>query len=179
MGKLFRSAAWIACCVIGSALLFGEARAAEDACAGSACSGPDSGCSGGSFAGILDQICSIAPTGDCSSRCGCCQNESPEPFAGVTFGPPTGSPASWPGLGGRGRLAGESELCLLRDLGKIPGGGILNAPNSISLGPLGEVKVKQRVGFVGFDPVGKTMQGFHSVSICVPPFGCVDDQVQG
>ena len=178
MGRALQRAGSIAFLVIGSALLLNGARAAEDACPGSACSGPDSGCPGGGFAGIVDQICALDPTGHCSTRCGCCRDEETEMFAGVTFGPPKTVPPVWPGLGGRGLLAGESELCLLRDLGKLPGGGFVNAPDAIGLGPLGEAKVRQRVALAGFDPVARTMQGFHSVSVCVPPFGCVDDQVQ-
>jgi cysteine-rich repeat protein len=166
---------WLA---VAGAIPGGMTRAAESVCPGSACSGSDSGCGTGGFTALIDQICSLAPTGDCSSRCGCCRSEEAEPFAGVTFGPPLSATPQWPGLGGRGELAGETELCLLRDLGKLPGGGFVNAPGSISLGPLGEAKIAQRVGFAGFDPVGRTMQGFHSVSLCVPPFGCVDDQVQ-
>ena len=65
MGRALQRAGSIVFLVIGSALLLNGARAAEDACPGSACSGPDSGCPGGGFAGIVDQICALDPTGHC------------------------------------------------------------------------------------------------------------------
>ncbi|HKQ97731.1 MAG TPA: DUF4215 domain-containing protein [Candidatus Polarisedimenticolia bacterium] len=154
-------------------LVSGGSPSAEPACA--YC--PADACPAGGFEDIIDQICDLAPLDVCKTRCGCCRDEVAEPFAGVTFGPPAPGPIVWPGLGGRGRIAGETELCLLRDLGMKPG-GITFGPNDISVGPLGKVSLTPRVGYVDFDAVGRTMRGFHAVSVCVPPLGCIDDQVQ-
>lgn len=135
-------------------------------------------CVSGGFAGVLDSICNLAFNGVCAERCGCCTTEDTELFAGVTFNPPTSTPADWPGLGGRGQLAAEAALCLLRDLGETNGGNGVFNHSEVSVGPFGQAKVEQRVALVDFDPVAKTMHGFHSASICAPPFGCVDNQVQ-
>ena len=172
MRRLPRRALWIAGLVIGAWWLSGGAPTAEPACG----SCPADACPGGAFESVLDQICALSDAGSCSPRCGCCRDELAEPFAGVTFGAPV-SAALWPGLGGKGKIAGQTELCLLRDLGNFPG-GIPVETGDVSLGPLGAVKLKQRVGYTSFDPVAQTMQGFHAVSLCVPPFGCVDDQTQ-
>ncbi|HET9298757.1 MAG TPA: DUF4215 domain-containing protein [Candidatus Polarisedimenticolaceae bacterium] len=165
--------------VLLALLVLPRAIQAETGCPDTVCAGLDSGCPTDSFSTVLDQICSLDPSGNCSGgRCGCCREETDEPFAGVTFGPPGGSPPVWPGIGGRGRLAAESELCLLRDLGELPGGEFAVEPPAISLGPFGKATVRQRVGFVSFDPLAGRMQGYHGVSLCVPPFGCVGDRVQ-
>ena len=87
-------------------------------------------------------------------------------------------PPDWPGLGGRGELAGKAALCLLRDLGVFHGGDGIRNLAEVDLGVLGKAGVTQRVGLEKFDPVARTMQGFHGVSVCMPVFGCVDDQTQ-
>jgi cysteine-rich repeat protein len=171
-------AALILFLVISCGFLAGESRA-EDPCPQSECFGAGvSGCPADSFSNVLGQICSIAFGGDCLNRCGCCKTEQTEVFAGVSFLPLSTATPAWPGIGGRGKLAAETELCLLRDIGNLPGGEIFRQTFPIAIGPLGEVKMKQRVGLVDFDPVARTMEGFHSVSLCVPPFGCLENQTQ-
>lgn len=169
MTRLAVLAALVFCC---SMMSTGGSTAAP-ACA----SCPADACPAGGFEDVLDQVCALAPGQLCASRCGCCRDEQLEPFAGVTFGPPAPTGETWPGLGGKGELAAKTELCLLRDLGTFPG-GLAVAPAGISLGPLGDVTMEQTIGYTSFDPVGRTMSGYHAVSLCVPPFGCISDQTQ-
>lgn len=170
-------------------LAFGLLRAGGSVIA-AVCSSPQSppfegcscsdDCAGNPFLGVLNEVCQFAHDlgGGCLQTCDCCRSEQTELFAGVNF-EPTSPPAHWPGLGGRGERAGEAALCLLRDLGNVRGGdGIFNQTEAVDVPPLGEFQVTQRVALEDFNPATKTMHGFQSVSVCVPVFGCINDQVQ-
>ena len=176
----FRRMSWLGCVLVCWAIFPGTIRADVDepVCPIVPECPAEGSCSSGLFPGVLNQICSVAFGGACIERCGCCVAEDTELFAGVTFGPPVDSPPDWPGLGGRGLLEAETALCLLRDLGEANGGSGVFTKSEIDVGPLGTASIEQRVGLVDFDPLARTMEGFHAASICAPPFGCVDDQVQ-
>ena len=138
------------------------------------------------LADVINAICSLTSGGGggCINRSDTCTQVEPQLFTGVTLNSPSVGNPQWCELGGRGQIMGEAALCLLRDLAQPaqspsqggPGITIDNPP--ISLGPLGNVQVTQRVGFLSFDVPSRVMRGYQDVSFCLPVFGCVSDVTQ-
>ncbi|MBI5500222.1 MAG: hypothetical protein HY907_08270 [Deltaproteobacteria bacterium] len=105
-----------------------------------------------------------------------CGDYKREIATGVTLDQPTGNPATWNKLGGRGERLAEAGLCLLRDLANDPDGRIENFAGTPT--PFGDVSIRQRVGYIDFDPVAKRFDGWQDVSICAPVMGCTVAQRQ-
>ena len=146
-----------------------------------ACSQSDcSGSIGSALADIAVDFCNLGILPVECGRCECCRRPQADLFTGTDVAFTGGNPQNFCGIGGRGRPMGEAALCLLRDLAEpalgSPGAGIRLA-RSGSLG-IGDLEVRQHVGFVDFDPVLRRMHGYHAVSVCAPALGCLNDLTQ-
>lgn len=135
---------------------------------------------GSALADIAVDVCALGVVAADCNRCECCRRPQVDLFAGTDVAFTGGNPANYCGVGGRGRAIGEAALCLLRDLAQpalgSPGPGVrLQRTGSLVIGNL---EVRQRVGFVDFDPVLRRMRGYHAVTFCAPALGCLNDVVQ-
>jgi hypothetical protein len=110
-------------------------------------------------------------------RCGSYKREV---AAGVNLCPPVPPPGQkpqWGYLGGRGDLMADAMLCLLKDIGELPGARIKReAPASIA-GAAG-IAVHQTVGLKKFDSKAKRAELYHQIRVCAPLLGCLDAQRQ-
>lgn len=130
---------------------------------------------------ILDLLDTIAGTFGAkvnkAYRCGTYQREI---AAGVNLCPPKPPPGQkphWGYLGGHGDLMADAMLCLLKDLGELPGGKITrHAPASIA-GAAG-IAIEQTVGLKKFDPAAKRAHLYQQIRVCAPLLGCLDAQRQ-
>jgi hypothetical protein len=144
-----------------------------------------SSCASGSGSFLSDialQLCNIGIIPAECGRCECCRRPGFDIFSGTALDLVGPDPANYCRIGGRGQAMGEAALCLLRDLAQAArppssGGAGIELERSASLG-VGDVSVRQHVGFLDFDLPGRRMRGFHSVSVCAPVLGCVSNQTQ-
>lgn len=120
---------------------------------------------------ILDAFLKVCNRyGECT-KTESCARVTQELFAGTTL-QAVSEPRStyWNEFGGRGELMAESALCMLKQLAN---GGVTNEATA-RLFEVFPVTVKQKLGFLHFDPAGRLMDGYQTVSICLPIVGCFD-----
>lgn len=121
---------------------------------------------------ILDALLQV-----CNAYASCtmnqsCANVTQELFAGTTLETvAVPKETYWNEFGGRGQLMAESSLCMLKELAN--GDGVVNQADAKLFGAF-PVSVKQKVGFLHFDPDARLMDGYQTVSICLPIAGCFD-----
>jgi len=132
-------------------------------------------------ADAVSYICTIfdnIPGASCSVDLDDCDTWERELFVGTElFSPqPPPSTVSWNGMGGRGRLLGEAAMCALRELSSELSGPLVSE-RSYSIG-LGDVSVRQQVGFVDFEPINPVFRGYRTLSFCAPIIGCFDSVSQ-
>jgi hypothetical protein len=143
-------------------------------------------CSQSTVADIFDKICDVMPSFKCSDKKKNCTQHTRQIYVGSTFSAATQAEFNkWqPLLGGRGALLGEAAMCALRELspkatiGSSPTlGGPVETPMPLQT-ILGDVSVKQQVGFVKFDPVALQFDGYRNMRFCAPVVGCYDSVAQ-
>lgn len=129
-------------------------------------------CSNSNILDALVKVCNLFA--DCS-KTEVCNRTTQELFAGVTLNS-VANPSStyWNEFGGRGEVIANASLCMLKELSK---GSVTNEATA-KLFEIFPVKVKQTLGFLHFDPVARSMDGYQTVSICLPLVGCFDAKEQ-
>ncbi|HSP97244.1 MAG TPA: hypothetical protein VL049_08375, partial [Candidatus Dormibacteraeota bacterium] len=145
------------------------------ACAESDCAGGV----GSALEEIAVQLCSLGVLPAECGRCECCRRPAIDLFAGTDV-VPVGPGTQFCQIGGRGQPMGEAALCLLRDLANPALGSAgpgIQLERSASLA-IGNLTVRQHVGFVDFDVPGRRMRGYHSATFCAPVLGCISNQTQ-
>jgi PAN domain len=126
---------------------------------------------------MLDQV--AGTFGASASKSYYCGRYKREIATGVTLAPPmtaAGKAPGWGQLGGRGDLMADAMLCLLKDIGNLPGGKLrLAAPVPVAIG---KVELKQTVGLSDFNPEMRTAKLYQVTRVCAPLLGCLDAQRQ-
>lgn len=128
-----------------------------------------------STADAVSYVCDIfnsIPGASCSVELDDCNTWERQLYVGTNLFLPPGTSESWNGMGGRGQLLGEGALCALRELSSALGGPLVSE-RSYSIG-LGEVSVRQQIGFTSFQPINPVFRGYRTVSFCAPIIGCFD-----
>ncbi len=127
--------------------------------------------------GLLDNI--AGTFGASVSKSYYCGAYKREIATGVTLAPPQPPPGkkpTWGQLGGRGDLMADAMLCLMKDIGDLPGGKFTR---SVSVPvAVGKVELKQTVGLSKFDAASRRAELYQVTRICVPLLGCLDAQRQ-
>lgn len=120
---------------------------------------------------ILDALLDICNRyATCTKTVDRCWRVTQELFAGTTLRDVENAPATyWNSFGGRGELMAESSLCMLKELAR--NGGVKNQATA-RLFEIFPVSVKQKLGFLKYDPMARTMDGYQDVNICLPIVGC-------
>lgn len=128
-----------------------------------------------SNANILDALVKVCNYFASCSKTEICNRTTQELFAGVTLKSVT-NPAStyWNEFGGRGEVIANASLCMLKELSK---GSVTNEATA-KLFEVFPVKVKQTLGFLHYDAIARRMDGYQTVSICLPLVGCFDAKEQ-
>src|SRR3990170_3907452 len=109
----------------------------------------------------------------CVTQTSSCNSYGRQLYAGSALGPgPKG--AQWNGRGGSGSLMADAAVCTLRELSpKVPGGGPIHSSTSLDIG-IGDVVVKQEVGYLDFDRTLGRFKGYRKLRIELPVIGKFD-----
>lgn len=128
---------------------------------------------GNSVFSAADKICSLFATfggSACQKVVDQCAEGSQEIFTGVmTEGSVAGDQRAWSGFGATASIYTAANMCLLRDMKDAP---IESTATASTL--IGDVKIKQRVQFLSFDPKKLEWVGYHRGQACAPAIGCID-----
>lgn len=115
----------------------------------------------------------------CLTQTSSCNSYERRLYAGSGLGPGQNGPISeWNDRGGSGSLMADAAVCTLRELSpKVPGGGPLPSETSLNIG-IGDVKVKQEVGYLDFDRIYGKFKGYRKLRIELPVIGKFDAVTQ-
>jgi len=137
---------------------------------------PKADCDDSFVLDAVNELCKIFKLlkGDGSDACinqtSSCNSYERQLYTGSTLGPgPKG--AKWNGRGGSGALMADAAVCTLRELSpKVPGGGPVHSSTSLDIG-IGDVVVKQEVGYLDFDRTLGRFKGYRKLRIELPVIG--------
>lgn len=126
---------------------------------------------------IFATLCSMIPNTSCTVTTAQCNTYTRQFYVGSRFAgnATTKQLGGWNSLGGRGKLLGEATLCAFRELSPdvtVAGTNQKGGPITVSGGS--GITYKQKLGFLHFDPVNQSFDGYRSLSVCAPILGCYD-----
>ena len=125
-------------------------------------------CDSFSLVDVIDLLVSVLG-GSVEQTGPSCQTYTREISAGVTLDDANMPDAEWNELGGPGEIMADTAVCLLKELHKAP---VISTASAST--PVGNVSIKQQIGYLDFDPVAKKFEGYQTIYICAPMIGCVD-----
>src|SRR3989304_3562230 len=118
----------------------------------------------------LNTLCELFGAGSCLKQTSKCNNYSRQIYTGSTLVEESNG-SSWNGRGGSGQLMADAALCTLRELSpKGSSVGPLLSPFEINIG-IGDVKVRQEVGYLDFDRASARFKGYRKMYIELPVLG--------
>jgi hypothetical protein len=104
----------------------------------------------------LNTLCELFGAGSCLKQTSKCNDYSRQIYTGSTL---VEEGKLWNGRGGSGHLMADAALCTLRELSpKVSNVGPLRSGVDINIG-IGDVKVRQEVGYLDFDRVNARFKG--------------------
>jgi len=119
----------------------------------------------------LNTLCELFGAGSCLKQISKCNDYSRQIYTGSTL---VEEGNLWNGRGGSGHLMADAALCTLRELSpKVSNAGPLRSGVDINIG-IGDVKVRQEVGYLDFDRVNARFKGYRKMHIELPVLGKFD-----
>ncbi|MBI5197343.1 MAG: hypothetical protein HZA19_01920 [Nitrospirae bacterium] len=119
----------------------------------------------------VNTLCDLFGAGSCANQTSTCNSYARQIYTGSTL---AADGTTWNGRGGSGPLMADAALCTLRELSpKVPGGGPVRSGTSLNIG-IGDVTVKQEVGYLDFDRVNARFTGYRKLSFDLPVLGKFD-----
>ncbi len=124
---------------------------------------------------VLDAVktlCDLFGAGNCVNQQSSCNSFARQIYTGSVLG---AEGTEWNARGGSGQLMADAAICTLRELSpKVPGGGpIHSATPPLNIG-IGDVIVKQEVGYLDFDRVNARFKGYRKLRVELPVLGAFD-----
>lgn len=116
----------------------------------------------------------------CINQTSSCNDYGRQIYTGSVLGPGQKGPvfSQWNARGGSGALMADAAVCTLRELSpKVSGGGPLLSEASLNIG-IGDVKVRQEVGYLDFDRIYGKFKGYRKLRIELPVVGKFDAVTQ-
>ncbi len=113
----------------------------------------------------------------CVTQSSSCNSYERQLYTGSVLGPGQKGPNSrWNDRGGSGALMADAAVCTLRELStKID--GPIDSSASLNIG-IGDVVVKQQVGYLDFDRINGRFKGYRKLRIELPVIGKFDAVTQ-
>ncbi|MCC6544819.1 MAG: Ig-like domain-containing protein [Nitrospirae bacterium] len=119
----------------------------------------------------LNILCELFGAGSCLKQTSKCNDYARQIYTGSTL---VEEGNKWNGRGGSGDLMADAVLCTLRELSpKLPNGGPLRSAVGINIG-IGDVKIKQEVGYLDFDRINARFKGYRKMYVELPVLGKFD-----
>lgn len=120
----------------------------------------------------VNKLCDLFGAGNCVNQTSSCNSFARQIYTGSVLG---ADGTGWNARGGSGQLMADAAICTLRELSpKVPGGGPLHTQTSpINIG-IGDVVVKQEVGYLDFDRVNGRFKGYRKLRVELPVLGAFD-----
>ncbi len=116
-------------------------------------------------------LCELFGAGSCLQQTSSCNSYARQIYTGSVLGV---EGQKWNSRGGSGQLMADAALCTLRELSpKVPGGGPIHSEKPINIG-IGDVVVKQEVGYLDFDRVNARFKGYRKLRVELPVLGKFD-----
>ncbi|MEK6713936.1 MAG: hypothetical protein AABY41_07065, partial [Nitrospirota bacterium] len=121
----------------------------------------------------LNTLCELFGAGSCVNQTSKCNDYSRQIYTGSTLVEESNG-SKWNGRGGSGQLMADAALCTLSELSpKVSNAGPLLSNVDINIG-IGDVKVRQEVGYLNFDNVNARFEGYRKMRIEMPVLGKFD-----
>jgi hypothetical protein len=118
----------------------------------------------------IEALCALTGASPCVSQTAECSPYRRYLFTGTRLANAPAPTGQWNGRGGSGDPMADAVLCSLRELSPELGGPIASTA-SVPLGPLGNVSVRQEVGFRSFDRLRERFEGYRRVEVEMPVVG--------
>jgi hypothetical protein len=130
----------------------------------------DIGCDTLTVLDAVEKLCELAGASPCVSQTASCRRYRRQLFTGTRLQNAPTIPGQWNGRGGSGDLMADAVLCSLRELSPELGGPLVSEA-TVGLGPLGDIHVRQEVGFTKFDRLRERFEGYRRVEVDMPVVG--------
>lgn len=127
----------------------------------------------GELCELFQTFSSDPNTAACVTQDSSCNSYATQIYAGSNLGSSQkqASPG-WNGRGGSGDLMADAAVCTLRQLSPKLDGPV-NSQASLNIG-IGDVVVKQQVGYLDFDRINRRFKGYRKLSVELPVIGKFD-----